>query len=211
LSATRKGRPAVHGGGGTRHFTSTIALALFILRLLLWPGPAHAQGIWLDAPLINWNPAGRPIPPAARGDWTPPNDPMCVRLNRPPETAEDRAVAAAGWTLWGPYERGWGVSFVRGLAGYDGMCRPMDYQVFVFVDGAYAGTIAPLPMASRSDGSGDARLDAGGEVSATFTRYAPTDALCCPSRPSVWVTYRIERTPFGPSLVPVERVKSGRP
>ena len=43
------------------------------------------------------------------------------------------------------------------------------------------------------------------ELVATFVRYADTDPLCCPSRPSVLATYRIVVTPSGPSLEPVDR------
>ena len=69
-------------------------------------------------------------------------DTRCTDQARPAETDEDRAVERAGWTLFASYSAGWGVRIVRGLAGYDGMCRPMEYQGFVFVDGKLAGCCA---------------------------------------------------------------------
>jgi hypothetical protein len=41
----------------------------------------------------------------------------------------------------------------RGTAGYDGMCRPRQYQDFVFVGSVFAGTLSPQPMDSRTDGA----------------------------------------------------------
>src|SRR5918995_476956 len=73
-------------------------------------------------------------------------DPRCAHVARTPETAADGQVAAAGWTPFGTYIGGWGVQIVRGLTGVDGMCRPLQYQEFVFVDGMFAGTVSPAPM-----------------------------------------------------------------
>ena len=84
--------------------------------------------------------------------------------------------------LFRSYESGWGVTLLWGLSGYDGMCRPWNYQAFVFVDDVFAGTIAPEPMASRTDGAADdADIWFSDQLAAEFRRYAPEDALCCPS------------------------------
>ena len=178
-----------------------IYLAL-VLAMALAPRTAVAQESWLNAPLAGWNQAGQAMPPAPPGNLAL-ADPRCLQLNRPPQTPEDRAVTAAGWTLHGPYTGGWGAVMVEGLTDYDGMCRPVGYQYFVFVDGTFAGTVSPLPMAARTDGAvQDVRIGLSGEISATFVRYAPDDPLCCPSRPSVLVRYRLDRTPAGPVLAP---------
>ncbi len=170
------------------------------------PAPAGAaQQSWLDAPLTNWNPAGRPLPTAPRPD-SGSRDPQCASREREPATAEDQQVVAAGWGLYSTYQAGWDVTIVSGTSDYDGMCRPMGYQVFVFLRGQYAGTIAPVPMASRADGAlSDVHYFGGDQLTGTFVRYAPDDPLCCPSRPSVFVTYRLVTTPNGPSLQPVDR------
>jgi hypothetical protein len=111
-------------------------------------------------------------------------------------------VAGAGWTLFGDYRAGWGIVSVNGLSGYDGMCRPTGFNEFVFVDGAFAGTISPVQMDSRSDGVASGSFIIGSEsLTATFQRYRPTDSLCCPSG-SKTVFYRIDRSGGRPLLVP---------
>ncbi len=72
---------------------------------------------------------------------------------------------------------------IRAAAGYDGMCRPLQYQDFVFVRGVFAGTLSPQPMDSRTDGAlSQVSLQGPTRVAAAYARYAATDALCCPSR-----------------------------
>jgi hypothetical protein len=91
---------------------------------------------------------------------------------------------------------------VDAAGGYDGMCRPLAYQSFVFVDGQFVGTISPDPMNSRTTGAGSVITLDGDRVTARFLRYAPTDPLCCPSRGAVVVDYHVERGPEGPVLRP---------
>jgi hypothetical protein len=167
--------------------------------------PALADGAWLDqSPPAAWSAPGASVPPAPAGAGAVPVDPRCTEQNRPPETPADRLVAGAGWTVYGSYLAGWNVQVVRGLAGYDGMCRPLQYQEFVFVDGAFAGTISPTPMDSRADGAGDVdgltSTESGAQLTATFRRYSPEDPLCCPSATSS-VTYGVDRA-SAPRIVP---------
>ena len=79
------------------------------------------------------------------------------------------------------------------MAGADGMCRPMGYQSFVFVNGAFAGTLSPKPMDARTDSSiqslSIAMYDAD-EFSVDYSRYSPDDPLCCPSA-TTNVTFQI--------------------
>jgi hypothetical protein len=163
-----------------------------------------ANGGWLDDSLQVWNAPGQPIAQAPPDEGSN-DDPRCLVTVRPPESSEDETVFAAGWTLFGTYEGGWGVRLVKGLVGFDGMCRPWSYQFFVFVDGDFAGTVSPVPMSSRTDGAaGQVFLyDSGEQLTAQFARYAETDPLCCPSRTSS-VRYRIERGDPGPSVVPLD-------
>jgi len=182
-------------------------LALIVAGAALLPlagSRARADGGWLDRPLVNWNYAGMPLPAAPAPDPLALTDPRCARDQRPAETAADQAVIAAGWQLFGSYEAGWGVTLIRALSGYDGMCRPFGYQEFVFADGAFAGTLAPETMNSRFDGAlTSASLFAPGDrLSASFVRYRDTDPLCCPSAISR-VEYRLDRTDAGPVLVPL--------
>lgn len=184
-----------------------VRLGAFVLvaalaALLITP-PVHADGGWLDRPLVNWNRPGVAVPNAPPPD--PFVDPRCGRFARPVETAEDASVAAAGWTLFATYQGGWGVKVLSGLSGYDGMCRPFAYQTFVFVDGVFAGTISPDVMSSRTDGAAvTTTLQPDGEmITVEFVRYTDSDPLCCPSRRSS-VTYRIERGGSNPVLIPTD-------
>ena len=179
-----------------------VAVALSAPGLLaaLIPNLAVADTSWLDQPLTNWNQAGMALPQAPPMD--PATNPRCLPQGRPVETDADQAVADAGWTLFGGYEGGWNTYVVRALSGYDGMCRPLGYNAFVFVDGQFAGTISPDLMNSRTDGAGDVRaLAAKDSLFAEFRRYSATDPLCCPSG-SATVFYQVSRTAAGPVLVP---------
>jgi len=83
----------------------------------------------------------------------------------------------------GPFEGGWNVVVIAGTAGYDGMCRPRQYQHFVFVRGVFAGTLAPQPMDSRTDGAlARVMLQDGKHLTAEFQHYTAADPLCCPSK-----------------------------
>jgi LppP/LprE lipoprotein len=155
-----------------------IAVVLSMLTL----GAAGSTS-WLDAKTpANWNVVGAPIPPAPtveRPLVTPPHP--CVL--RPPTAPEDRAVAGKGWLLVGPYQRYGHTSVIFGTAAVDGMCRPSQYQGFVFVNGTFAGTLSPDVMADRSDGAlALFAFTIFGEDSfyATYARYSDDDPLCCP-------------------------------
>jgi hypothetical protein len=177
-----------------------LALSVVVLLAAIAPGQVSADGTWLDQPLANWNQPGMGLPQAPPMD--PSTNPQCLPLSRPVETDVDQALADAGWTLFSSYDGGWNTYAVRALSGYDGMCRPLGYNVFIFVDGKFAGTISPDPMNSRTDGVGDLRFFAMQDtLVAEFQRYAPTDPLCCPSG-SATVFYKISRVPAGPVVVP---------
>jgi hypothetical protein len=95
----------------------------------------------------------------------------------------DKRLQAKGWDLFGAYEGGWQTVVIRATADYDGMCRPLQYQVFVFVRGVFAGTLSPKPMDSRTDGAlSTVSLQSNGRLAAQYLRYAATDALCCASK-----------------------------
>jgi hypothetical protein len=184
-------------------WTRWLLVALLTGLLLVESGPAtptaRADGRWLDSPLVNWNRPGMAVSTAPPMPAT--IDPQCLGQVRPPETAEDEAVAAAGWRLFASYEGGWGIKTIQALSGFDGMCRPVDFQEFVFVDGALAGTISPGLMSSRTDGVGQVEWLGERVVLATYRRYQPSDPLCCPSA-STSVSFRVDRGPAGPLLVP---------
>jgi hypothetical protein len=127
-----------------------------------------------------------------------PIDPRQLLRNRWAETPADEAVAQAGWHLYTEYLAGWNVLVINATSGFDGMGRPNGYQAFVFVDGTYAGTLSPDLMDARTDGAmSSAFLTGLDSITATFSRYTSTDALCCPSATTT-VSYKISRAGPGP-------------
>jgi LppP/LprE lipoprotein len=198
---------------------STLVLSLFqpnrfllssaLLTAMMMPFAAVAQtemaqtdpsDSWLDGN-TNWNEAGAAIPEAPRSEGGN-NLPNCEQTIRQATLPEDELVTAAGWSLTGSAQTYNGTTVITGMANADGMCRPLSYQVFVFTNGVFAGTLSPILMDSRTDGSAvNVNLYRDGYLSASFNRYAPEDALCCPSRESLMF---YEVTPQGdtPVLMP---------
>jgi hypothetical protein len=137
-------------------------------------------------------------------------DPRCAETQRSGHSPEDKALTAAGWKLFGEQQQFEDVSLVMALTSADGMCRPLGYQGFVFVGGKLAGTVAPSPMNSRTDGStSPIHLTSPSTLTVGFNRYTESDALCCPSKRQI-VTYKIERTGPRPLLVPRDVAALGR-
>lgn len=83
------------------------------------------------------------------------------------------------------------------------MCRPETYNLFVFVGNRFAGTLSPMPMTSRLDGSSGAVRMPLPDITAQFARFSSTDPLCCPSG-HVTVRYRVSRGAEGPVVAPID-------
>ncbi|MGH7785623.1 MAG: LppP/LprE family lipoprotein [Candidatus Binatia bacterium] len=171
------------------------------LLLAATAAAADPPGAWLDRPLENWNRPGASVPAAPAPDGDAATVARCKDQVRPPSTAADRAVVAAGWTLFGPLQVWGAVSVLTANASVDGMCRPTQYQGFVFLGDRFAGTIAPQVMNARTDGA-ETTLSLYGPTNlvAEFQRYADSDPLCCPTRTST-VTYQTATGADGPLLV----------
>ena len=124
---------------------------------------------------------GLPIPTAPQIQGAV--DPRCRTTARPAELDDDKRIRDKRWDLVDAYQGGWQIVVIRGTASYDGMCRPRQYQGFVFVSGVFAGTLSPQAMDSRSDGAlSRVTLQNNNRLTAEYLRYAATDALCCPSK-----------------------------
>jgi hypothetical protein len=190
--------------GRARRYALCVRPLLVTAALFLLAQSASAvSGDWLDKPLSGWNRTGASLPTAPEPKGDPPTDPRCAGPVRGPETPAERAVTAAGWFLFGKARISGATTVLLAEAPVDGMCRPWDYQAFVFVGGRFAGTLSPALMDSRADGAlTEVRLLSPTEVEAVFLRYVDTDPLCCPSRLSS-VRYRVERRAEGPAVSPV--------
>ena len=181
------------------------ALALVLAGSVAAAQPPPAS--WLDRPLSNWNPPGRAVPPAVAVNGSMAE--TAKRCGFPPvmrETPGQRILADAGWRPFHLFDRQIvqrDVEIIGGLAGADGMCRPLNFNAFVFVNGRLAGTLSPSDMNSRTDGTiGVVRLAEDDTIAAEFSRYAQTDALCCPSG-RLSVRYRVDRSTTPPVVVPL--------
>jgi hypothetical protein len=208
-SRTAPGQQSGGRSGGRRWALALESVGAALVLLALGGRPARADGAWLDQqPLANWNTAVASIPQA------PPRDAInpCPPQGRAPQTDEDRQVAAVGWTLFGAFQGGYGLMVVQGATTFDGMCRPLGFQTFVFFLEQFIGTLSPVPMDARTDGvQGAVFLGAplndgpGPEgmpsLTASFARYAASDPACCPSSTSTLI-YTLIHSPTGWVLTP---------
>jgi uncharacterized lipoprotein YbaY len=169
-----------------------INILTVFFAFLLTAGSIFGQTSWLDRPLNNWNPTTGVVPTAPRATGEAPTSARCRDQIRSPESLSDRALTRAGWTLFGAAQTFGAVTLINGTAGVDGQCRPMQYNTFIFVSNRFAGTLSPTVMDSRTDGAlSQARLNNPTSITADFSRYTSSDALCCPSQTST-VVYTIQ-------------------
>ncbi len=167
------------------------------LLTLLLSASAESQPVpssWLDsASPPPWNRAGAPLPSAPAGPRNP--DPRCRSPARADVSEEDRQLPARGWDLIGQPADNGQIRVVAGAANYDGMCRPLRYQYFVFSAHTFAGTLSPDLMDSRTDGAlNHVLIDNDERLTVRYARYAATDPLCCPSRMTT-VVFEVARDP----------------
>ena len=111
---------------------------------------------WLDRPLVNWNKAGEPVPGAPAGDEPTASVISRCKLTPPRSTMAERAIESAGWIPFWSFDQQLvreDVEIVGGMRGADGMCRPLMYNLFVFVRGQFAGRLSPTSMDTRLDSS----------------------------------------------------------
>jgi hypothetical protein len=184
-------------------FVSIIASAVLAAASA---SPATKQaakgGSWLDGGVANWNHPGAAVPKASSGDAA--NRERCKDLLRPPSGVHDRALTTQGWLLYGPLQRFGRAVVVTGASDLDGKCQPLGFQVFVFFERKFAGTLSPGLMNAGRDGS-ESRFSLSRErrIQAEYSRYSKNDPL--PSA-SATVQFEIEDKAEGPFLVPATPV-----
>ncbi|HET9219918.1 MAG TPA: LppP/LprE family lipoprotein [Terriglobia bacterium] len=163
-----------------------MSLASIWIAAFLFAGqlPKEEPGSWLDK-TADLNLSLSTVPPV-KNEGT---NPRCDATLRAAQTPADRVVVGQGWRLststTGKRVNGGTIEVIQALLSYDGMCRPRQFQAFVFLDGRLMGKLSPTLMNSREDGAlTRVSISASGNILATFSRYSRTDALCCPSRES---------------------------
>src|SRR5215210_7381885 len=122
--------------GSLKQITKGAALAAALM-----PATVLAGGGWIDAGATGWNGSGGGVPGSPGAN--PADLERCVGILRGPETGEDQAVQDNGWALYGAPMGDFGIGIVSAMLGADGDCRPLGFQDFIFIDGAYAGSISP--------------------------------------------------------------------
>jgi len=158
----------------------------FILCLNIGSFPVsaeQAQKFWLDRPIQNWNRVNDEFPKLPRpvGNTTEIAK-ECLGQVRQPTIPAERALTRQGWNLYGSVQTYGLTQVITATSNFDGMCRPIQSQAFVYWEGRYAGTLSPILMDSRGDGA-IARIYLASEtnISVEFNRYRDSDPLCCPS------------------------------
>lgn len=161
---------------------------------------------WLDRPLTNWNHAERlPAAASAAGE-----DPDALRARcaiTRGESAAHRALEENGWMPYHHLDRELtrgDVEILAGMTAADAACQPTHFQIFVFVQGRFAGTLSPQPMTAGRDGfAGAVRIIEADTISSEFARFREGDASCCPTS-RMTVRFRIDRAGEQALLVPVD-------
>jgi heat shock protein HslJ len=182
-------------------------LPVILGMFLIFGGAVSAQSDWLDMkPLPNWNPRSRAILETKK--MTAAMLGQCGKFVRQPTLAADKQLAKFGWTLVGAAQV-YGKTTVVGVAeSFDGQCRPLKFQTLVFVGNRVAGTLAPGPMDSRTDGAlTSVKMTSETTLTAEYARYKAADALCCPSKIEA-VTFVIKPDGANHLLTPESKVET---
>jgi hypothetical protein len=162
---------------------------------------ASQAASWLDRPLTSPNVGVLTVPSAPA--TLPPAELTRCRIAAGSPSEADAAVSRAGWTPFLHQDRALtrgDVTIVAALAAVTTSCEPATFQLFVFVDGKYAGALSPAPMMANRDGAaGAVRITGPDSITAEFARYATGDSECCPSS-RVRVSYVVEWTPSPPRV-----------
>ena len=180
-----------------------IALAFLSTETL----SAQAGASWLDRPMTSWNPPASVVPAAQAGTESQGALQRRCGSNALSSSTTAEMLRTAGWVPFLHFDSAIardGVEVIGGMTTAGPGCEPTIFNLFVFVDGRFAGTISPAVMTQSRDGvAGAVRLTAPDSLTAEFARYTPNDTECCPSS-RVRVTYRIEHTGSQAALVPLD-------
>jgi uncharacterized protein YecT (DUF1311 family) len=107
------------------------------------------------------------------------------------------------------------IYIVEAALGYDGVCRPSPYQLYVFNHGKLVGTLVPQAMQARTDGAiSDFKLIDPEHLQIEIEHYKPNDPACCASSHEQRI---VDLSQFGgarsatPSSTPLPIASAGEP
>ncbi|MDQ3636175.1 MAG: META domain-containing protein [Acidobacteriota bacterium] len=166
-----------------------------------------AQSVWLGMnPLPSWNERSRAILQTKKIS----SDELkrCAVVVRKPSLLQDFLLTKMGWTLVNAAQIYGDTTVVSTAEAFDGMCRPLKFQTYVFVGKLLAGTLSPAQMDSRTDGAlVNVQLTGEKNLTAEYVRYREADALCCPYKTEM-VTFQIKPDGKNSLLVPEGKYES---
>jgi LppP/LprE lipoprotein len=169
-----------------------------------------AQARWLDQPLKSWHQPAAGVPMSS---ITADGHATLERRCGSPTSASPGVVDAIRRARWVPFLHldqaiaGNDIQVLGGMTGATPDCEPLYFNLFVFAGGVFAGTVSPVIMAPTRDGAaGAVRLTGPDTLTVEFARFMPGDADCCPSL-RLRVSYRIDKSGVGPSLVPTDALQ----
>ena len=181
-------------------------IAVFVMGFIL-SGNAVAQPDWLDmTPLPSWNERKRAVLQTKKISSAELK--RCAAQVRQPTLPQDKLLTKMGWTLTGAAHVFGNTTVVTAAEAFDGMCRPLKFDTYVFVGNRVAGTLSPGQMDSRTDGSlVNVQLTGEKNLTAEYVRYQASDALCCPYKTEA-VTFVIKPDAGNFLLVPESKMQS---
>lgn len=170
---------------------------------------AGQTALWLDLPLSPWNKPGAAIPAAPAGaEGHEALSRRCGEANAGKVSAAAvEALSKSGWTPFLHVDReirNDDIEIIGGMSAATPECDATAFNLFVFVGGAFAGTLSPAPMTAARDGViGAVRLSGADSLTAEFARYKPEDPECCSSS-RARVSFQIDRAGSRPTVIPAE-------
>jgi hypothetical protein len=124
-----------------------------------------------------------------------------------PKAASPESVSALQRARWVPFlhldqaNARNGIEVVGGMTAATPGCEPESFNLFVFVEGAFAGTLSRTAMTpSRDSVAGAVRITGADTLTVEFAKFTASDAPCCPSSRER-VSYRIDKKGTGATLV----------
>lgn len=187
--------------------TIKFAIAAFGI-VFIFGSNVFGQSDWLDMkPLPSWNERKRAILQTKKISNAELK--RCAVAVRQPTLAQDKLLTKMGWAPVGAAHVFGNTTVITVAEAFDGQCRPLKFDTFVFVGNRVAGTLSPGQMDSRTDGSlVNVQLTGEKNLTAEYVRYRASDALCCPYKTEA-VIFVIKPDGANFLLVPESKMQSG--
>lgn len=105
------------------------------------------------------------------------NEPLCKDEWRTAETAEDKAVVAAGWMPFFAAQQMGATRVFVAASSMDGSCRPQGMAAFIFRNGKPVGMVSPRDQSAIPT----LQMNAENTLIVSTNYRKSEDAHCCPT------------------------------